>query len=290
YDVFAVIQKEPFFSELKSAGVKNYIYLPMAADPDFHKPMEIGPVDRRRWGSDISFMGAGYPNRRLAFRELTNYDFKIWGTEWDEDPVLAPHVQMGGRRISSEECVKIFNSSRINLNLHSTLDSEQLVKSGDFVNPRTFELASCGAFQLVDKRGLMDDLFAPDELATFSSMAELKDKIDYFLHDHEGRESFATKARQRVLKDHSYEQRMKDLVDFAVERMGISGKPSSNAGFEELPPDLQKDLQKLLSRLGLSQNVEFKDLVHYIRQEKGKLSALETSILFLDEWKKQYNK
>ncbi|RQD67309.1 MAG: hypothetical protein D5R98_00945 [Desulfonatronovibrio sp. MSAO_Bac4] len=290
YDVFAVIQKEPFFSELKSIGVKNYIYLPMAADPDFHKPMEIGPVDRRKWGSDISFMGAGYPNRRLAFRELTNYDFKIWGTEWDEDPVLAPHVQMGGKRVGSEECVKIFNSSKINLNLHSTLDSGQLVKAGDFVNPRTFELASCGAFQLVDNRGLMDELFGPDELVTFSNMAELKDQIDYFLHDHEGRNSFAVKARQRVLKDHSYEQRMKDLVDFAVERMGISVKSSYSSGFDELPSDLRQDLESLLARLGLSRNVDFEDLVHYVRQEKGKLSALETSILFLDEWKKQYNK
>lgn len=290
YDVFAVIQKEPFFSELKSIGVNNYIYLPMAADPDFHKPMETGPVDRSRWGSDISFMGAGYPNRRQAFRELTSYDFKIWGTEWDGDPVLAPHVQMEGRRISSEECVKIFNSSKINLNLHSTLDSEQLVKPGDFVNPRTFELASCGAFQLVDRRGLMDELFGPDELATFSSMTELKDKIDYFLHDHQGRESFAAKARQRVLREHTYEQRMKDLVDFAVERMGISVKASSGSGFDELPSDLRQELESLLARLGLSHNVGFEDLVHYLRQENGKLSALETSILFLDEWKKQYKK
>ncbi|MFP4084096.1 MAG: CgeB family protein [Desulfonatronovibrio sp.] len=290
YDIFAVIQKEPFFSQLKSIGVENTLYLPMAADPDFHKPLQLGTVERTKWGSDLSFMGAGYPNRRRAFKSLTGYDLKIWGTEWDGDSMLAPHVQMSGRRITSEECVKIFNASRINLNLHSTLDKNQLVKAGDFVNPRTFELASCAAFQLVDHRELMSELFAPDELATFSDMQDLREKIDYFLAHPQERRVFSLKARERVLREHTYEHRMKALVDFAASKTDFQRKQSANTVFDELPRELKQDLESLLARLGLSSNVEFDDLVHYVRQEIGTLTPLETSILFLDEWRKQYKK
>ena len=290
YDIFAVIQKEPFFSELKAAGVENHLYLPLAADPDFHKPVQPGPVELKKWGSDLSFMGAGYPNRRMAFKELTGYDFKIWGTEWDGDAALAPYVQMSGRRVTSEECVKIFNASKINLNLHSTLDIDHEVKPGDFVNPRTFELASCAAFQLVDCRELLSELFSSDELVVFSSMHELKKKIDCFLGDSQGRHSFASRARERVLKEHTYKHRMETLIDFVLEKTDIAPEKSVNPQFNDLPEDLRSEMDALLARLGLSSNVGFDDMVHYVRQEMGKLSPLETSILFLDEWRKQYKK
>ena len=42
--------------------------LPLAALPKLHCPLELSALDLRRYGADISFMGAGYPNRREAFR------------------------------------------------------------------------------------------------------------------------------------------------------------------------------------------------------------------------------
>ncbi|MFW5731217.1 MAG: CgeB family protein [Desulfonatronovibrionaceae bacterium] len=290
YDLFAVIQKEPFLTELSRVGQSNCLYLPLAADPDFHRPLELGPVERSRWGSDVSFMGAGYPNRRRAFRDLTGYDFKIWGTEWEGDSALSRLVQMEGRRITSEECVKIFNASKINLNLHSSIDQDQTVKAGDFVNPRTFELASCGAFQLTDNRQLLPELFDAREIALFSSMDQLKEKIDYYLARPRERAEMAARARQRVLAGHSYGHRMEELISFARNRKIISPGRAAEGLPEDLPDDLRRDIQELLARLGLPASVGFQDLVHYIRQEQGRLSPLETSILFLDEWKKQYTK
>ncbi len=158
YDIFAVIQKEPFLSELAEIGQPNGLYLPLAADQNFHKPLDLTSIEKRKFGSDISFMGAGYANRRVAFRELVTHDFKIWGTEWDDDHVLERLVQMKGARVSPEECVKIFNATKINLNLHSSVQAKELVTFGDFINPRTFELAACGSFQLVDKRTLLMEL------------------------------------------------------------------------------------------------------------------------------------
>lgn len=292
YDFFAVIQKEPFLSQLAAMGQPNALYLPLAADPEFHRPLELTAVERRKWGSDLSFMGAGYPNRRVAFRQLLGHDFKIWGSDWEGDPVLAPYVQLGGMRIEPADCVRIFNATKINLNLHSSVDPSRLVSDGDFVNPRTFELAACGAFQLTDRRALLPESFGPDEISTFGSMDELLALIDHFLTRPEDREAVAARARQRVLQEHTYERRMETLLDFVRSRK--PGWPMTRRRDDELltelPEDLRQDVRALLDRLGLSPSVGFDDLVQAVRRQQGELSGLDAAILFLDEWRKLYKK
>ena len=292
YDYFAVIQIVPFFERLHEIGCDKVLYLPLAAAPQFHRPLDLTPVERRQFGSDVSFLGAGYPNRRRAFLQLLHFDLKIWGTEWEGEPALADRVQRAGARIAPEEAVKIFNATAVNLNLHSSIRADELVPKGDFVNPRTFELAACGAFQLVDQRELMDELFSPGELETFVNLDELKEKIGYYLAHPDARAAMAAQARERVLKDHTYERRMDTLLAYiAKDRPGWprqrgAGDPS----LAELPEDLREQVGALLERLRLPADVPFADLVAALRREQGQLSDLETSILFLDEWKKQYDK
>lgn len=290
YDYFAIIQKEPFEQELEKIGVTKHLYLPLAAQPDFHRPLELTPAEQRTFGSDLSFLGAGYPNRRLAFRELLGYNFKIWGNDWDGESALQEVVQRAGARIAPEECVKIFNAAKINLNLHSSVKKNTLVGDGDFVNPRTFELACCGGFQLVDRRTLLPELFAEDELATFGSMEELFQKIDYFLSHPKEREDVAHRSRQRVLQDHTYTARMQTLLDYiAKDRSGWPAKRDDSSGWAmEMDKELRGQLKELLERLQLPLSSSFADVVWAIRQQQGTLSRVETAILFLDEWKKQY--
>ena len=267
YDIFAVIQKGSFLNDLDVIGQPNALYLPLAADPDFHRPMDLTSVDQRKFGSEISFMGAGYH-------------------------VLAPLIQLKGARVAPEECVKIFNATKINLDLHSSVQVKELVTGGDFVNPRTFELAACGAFQLVDERSLMAESFAEDELATFTSMEELIEKIDYFSANPAECEVYASKGRKRVLKDHTYTNRMRSLIDFTAQRIPgwPKARPSSPVFADDFPPELERDIRDLVGRLGLPEDVSFEDLVCSVRKQVGKLSSLDTAILFLDEWRKLYGK
>lgn len=292
YDIFAVIQKEPFLSELRALGVKNALYLPLAAHPPLHRPLELSAADKKRFGADLSFMGAGYPNRRQAFRRLASYDFKIWGTEWEGESELANHVQLRGRRITAEETVRIFNSSKINVNLHSGVRRDQEVTGGDFVNPRTFEIAACGAFQLVDRRELLPDLFAPDELAVFENMDEFISLADYYLPRPEERAEIARRGRERVLREHTYARRMRALLDFAAAR--LPGWPRSatdarsSGELEALPEALKKNLAELLQSLQIPPSTDFETLISALRARSGRLTPLESALLFLDEWKKQY--
>lgn len=288
YDVFAVIQKEPFTSLLAEAGAANALYLPLAAEPSVHKPLALTPDEKRRFGAELSFMGAGYPNRRTAFRRLARHGLKIWGTEWEGDAALAPLVQMRGERVSPEDAVRIFNAADINLNLHSSVDATQTVSRGDFVNPRTFEIAACGAFQLVDSRALMPELFDEGELATFASMEELEEKIARFKNAPEERAAYALRGRERVLRDHTYAARMRTLLDFVDERLPRAAKDRTQSWPENLPESLRAEIAALYVALGLPSGASFEDVVSSVRRKEGELSPLETAVLFLDEWKKQY--
>lgn len=290
YDLFAVIQKAPFPEELAAVGQENVLYLPLAADPAVHRPLDLSPVDRRRYGAEVSFMGAGYPNRRLAFRTLTDVDLAIFGSEWEGDEMLAPRVRFGGRRMDTGETVKIFNASAVNLNLHSSLATDDPVPAGDFVNPRTFELAMCGAFQLVDRRALLPELFTDDELAQFASLSELQERLAYFLAHPDERAAFAARARTRAQADHTYAARMETLLAVAASRLPGWPKASRQATgvLADLPESLRGDVAALLTRLSLPTDVSFDDLIWTVRSRQGELSPLETSLLFLDEWRKQY--
>lgn len=287
YDAFAVIQKEPFLDELEKIGQKHAFYLPLAALPDFHKPVDLTDAERREYGSDISFLGAGYPNRRLLFRPLAGRNFKIWGSDWEGETILAGNIQRGGARIGEDEAVKIYNASRINLNPHSSIHAEKLVSGGDFVNPRAYELACMGAFQLVDQRSLLAEQFAPDEIATFSTPEEFYAKIDYFLAHPEERKSYAQKARKRVLAEHTYERRMRKLIDYLTQEFGPWRMDAASVS---LSPEMADAIRELTGKLGLPPNAAFADVVARLRARSGELETLETAILFLDEWRKQYNR
>jgi len=287
YDLFAVIQKGDFPEKLAALGQPNSFYLPLAADPGVHRPLDLTPVERRKYGSEVSFVGAGYPNRRLAFRQLSNYDLRIWGNDWDGETTLAPYLQRNGERIETEEVVRIFNATTINVNLHSSVRPGALVGDGDFVNPRTFELAACGAFQVVDRRALLPELFAAGELALFGDMPELLQAIDYYRANPQARNEIAARGRARVLAEHTYVHRMRTLLHRAAALM--PDKEAEAGGWQsEIPSQLRSELDALLAKLSLAPTVGFDDLVWAVRAQEGRLDRLETAILFLDEWKKQY--
>ncbi len=137
----------------------------------------------------------------------------------------------------------------------------------------------------------MPEAFNEDELATFASMEELQDKIAHFLANPEEREAIAARGQVRVLRDHCYTARMQTLLDFVAQR--LPGWPKARAtvqAAEGLPEDMALEISALLNRLSLPADTSFEDLVWAIRQQQGKLGELDAAVLFLDEWRKLYNK
>jgi len=208
FDIFFAIQKEEFRQALSEIGAFNHYYLPVAFDNNLDVPVKQGDDLR------ISFMGAPYPNRVAIFQRLGLSGLRIFGAGWDRHSIDG--VVIGDRRITELEARWIYKHSRINLNLHSSMEPAKI--GGGFVNPRTFELAGLGCFQLCDRRALLPDLYPEDEVIQFSSEEELVELVHYYLERDAERAEIAMRARRRTLRNHLYEHRVREIME-AVQKM-----------------------------------------------------------------------
>ena len=146
---------------------------------------------------------------------------------------------------------------KINLNLHSSSYHYGINPEGDFVNPRTFEIAACKGFQLVDYRSDLINLFhINDEITVFRSLDEMKDQIDFYLNNPDLREIISKRSYQRVLKEHTIDHRMQEmLIHIFINRL----KSLENTGINKIDP-----LAYCISRAG-----ENTDLGRYLKEFKG---------------------
>ena len=292
YDFVFTIQKGECIERIKEAGAGEVHYLPTACDPSCHAPMVLSEDDRKTWGSPISFVGAGYHNRQQMFATMADYPFKIWGSEWPTGRPFDRLVQEEARRIKPEEYVKIFNSTEVNLNLHSSSERDGVDPSGDFVNPRTFELAAAGAFQLCDERQLLPELFEPGkEIITFNSLQDMKDKIAYYLQHPEERKAVTERARMRALKDHSYERRLEQMLatvygsKYEMLRQRERKSPwAEMIQRAEDEPELKERCERAFSR---GEEPALDGLIADIVTGNGKLTETEQKLLFMHHVRSQ---
>ncbi|NGZ95214.1 MAG: hypothetical protein CV089_03605 [Nitrospira sp. WS110] len=292
YDYWFVIQQTECIDALKRAGATQVHYLPMAADPVIHRPITLTGDEQQEYGADVSFVGAGYANRRRLLPQWLSkeWSFKLWGNEWNGAADLSSVLQRNGVRIDTDTCVKVFNATAINLNLHSS-SGMGLDTHPDFVNPRTFELAACGAFQLVDERTLLSELFRSEEMVCFRSPDEVPSLIQTWLKDSAGRRAYAEAAQRRVLREHTYRHRMQDLLAAVglrqPDRIGSILRGERSATALQRRTDSATELSPLLSRFPPGQRVELKDLAADIRARAPgrELSREELLVLMLDSYR-----
>ena len=294
YDFWFVMQKEPCIGALKQAGARHVAYLPLAADPDVHKPVQLTPQEQAEFGSDVSFLGAGYPNRRLLLQALLEqeWSFKLWGNEWEGPGPLCVALQRDGARIETETSVKIFNAATVNINLHS-FSGQGFDPHGDCVNPRTFELSASGAFQLVDQRTLLPELFDSSMLGILHRPDDLVPRVKQYLHEPAARKAMADKARQHILQHHTYVHRMQSLLAelgvHSPDRVGEVLRGDRNGSSLIAKSTECPELIPLLKQFPQSQRVELKDVAEKIRT-KGPTAVLsrdELLILMMDEYRQE---
>jgi spore maturation protein CgeB len=76
------------------------------------------------------------------------------------------------------------------------------------LNQRVFDAPAAGAFVLTDHKEALWGLFSPDEMVTYRTLEEAQEKLAYYLKYPETRRRVATRARERVLSQHTYGHRM----------------------------------------------------------------------------------
>ena len=210
YDYFFCFDKY-YIPKLKEDGQPNSHYLPCAVDPEIHYE-QMNWFDRKE-KYEVSFVGSHCNKREKFFRELQNYDLSIWGYRWKKvkgalNKRVYPNVFKADKSLTDTNMTcAIFNQSKINMNHHS-------IQSRQGYNLRTFEIPATKSFQLVEYFEGIEDLFkVGHEIACYKNIEEAKEMIRYYL-EHAGlRESIANKGYQRVVKDHTFDNRIKTILE-----------------------------------------------------------------------------
>ncbi len=198
---------------LAAAGVvlKQAQTLPLACDPLYHQKLILSPEDKAIYGSDIAFVGTLSARRETVLEVLRGLDLKIWGV-WNKksDRIKDYYAK---RNIAPEETLKIYNASRLVVDIHSLFNSSSAAGKIYNVTPRVFEVPACGGFLLTNDIAQLEHFYLKDtEMAVYKTIEELRSKVEYFLAHEEERLAMCQKAYQRAHNEYTYEKRLKDLI------------------------------------------------------------------------------
>jgi spore maturation protein CgeB len=287
YDVFFHLQPDVLCSALDGRGVYN-APLPMAFDPEMHKSVSLTPEERQRYGADLSFVGAAYHNRVEWLPGVADLGLRIYGTGWPTSPPFAKLCAEPNVRQSTASTNLIFNATRINLNLHSSPWTDGVNPAGDYLNPRVYEIAGAGTFQLVDERSHLAAAFdAGRELETYRDLRECRVKIRHYLAHPDEAAEIAEHGRARAMAEHTYQHRM-DLAceilragprPIAVQRSARRTVRAAREAVETAEPTLAC----ILARVSDDQVLDGDAITAAVAQGHGELCEEEKLLLFMRE-------
>ena len=167
--------------------------LPLGANQDFFYPRNMP------FRYDVSFVGTAHGNRKFVINYLRENGIKVetFGSGWP------------GGFIPDEKVPEIFSSSRINLNFGDIAYTDyQCGKSRDF------EIPMAGGLMLTTHNPHLADYFEIDkEIFTFTDKKDCVRQIRRLLNDGSLCENARKSARQRALREHTWESRVKVLLE-----------------------------------------------------------------------------
>jgi spore maturation protein CgeB len=102
---------------------------------------------------------------------------------------------------------RILAQSRMTINRHGEI-------AGKFAaNMRLYEATGMGTCLVTDWKENLPTLFEPEkEVVTYRNADELIEKVNYLLENDKEREKIAEAGQKRTLKEHTYQNRMKELL------------------------------------------------------------------------------
>jgi len=212
-------QKEDFRCyDLVISSLPNLVekFRNMGIPSELHKlgfePETLSKLNKKRGDIPVSFVGLISPNHKKRIKLLEyisrSFDIRVWGMGIEnlaEDSPIRHHHR---GRAWGIDMYQILCDSRITLNSHIDM-------AGDYANNmRLFEATGTGTLLITDWKKNLHEMFEPGkEVVTYQSPEECAKLIEYYLKHDDERESISRAGQKRTLREHTYYQRMKELVD-----------------------------------------------------------------------------
>lgn len=206
---FAAVYPEMkcFTNERISAQKYGWRYVPHSFDPEIHKPL------KKKVQYDVLMIGTFW-RERIALLEKINWkgiNLKLMGT-WVAPPLpenspLFQHYEEVC--VHNKDVPPYYAAASICLNPH------RAHPTAESLNPRAYELAACGAFQLTEGRKELYDVFGEPgncKVQTFTSPEHLEHQIHYWLDHTTERRALARAARKRV-QSCTFDKRLETILN-----------------------------------------------------------------------------
>lgn len=162
---------------------------------------------------DFSFVGSYYPNRDELLHSVVDKtkNALIIG-DFQRSAYESVRAINHTQQIPIEQVNQLYNSSKININIHHKQSIEGL-------NVRTFEVQGSGNIQLVENQLAAQEFFTDGEnILLYSSPEEFKDKLLFYLDRSDLQLKLRTNAYTDALVHHTWKQRMITLMEELTNR------------------------------------------------------------------------
>ncbi len=143
-------------------------------------------------------------------KQLPNHDFVVAGPKYPIDIQWPPNVERMAH-LPPAEHRDFYNRQHFTLNV----TREAMVETGFSPSVRLFEAAACGTPIISDSWKGLDEIFEPSREIF---VAESTDDVVRFLNfSADEIEQVSTRAREKVLRNHTSHQRAQELVKYVME-------------------------------------------------------------------------
>jgi len=178
--------------------------LAFAADPSVYRPIKT----KDQYRANVVFAGSATPRRERLLGELVEFGLALWGPGWRKTS-LRDYCR--GEAPSTEEYVKAYGGATVSVNIHHVQVENDPREAS--CNQRLFELAAMGAAQVVDDRGDLPRCFEEGrEVAVFRDGAGLRAIVRDLIETPAEAERLGQAARARLLQEHTYMHRLRQLL------------------------------------------------------------------------------
>jgi len=164
-----------------------------------------------RFKSKVCFVGNYNDEQRPEATQrdflmpAAKYDFALWGSNWERSGFEQIRKAARGR-LEPADIPAVYSSSEIVLSNHWLVHREE-----EMITTRIYEALSCGSFVISDYFGALDEL--KEHLEFTNGGKDLELKLDYYLARPDKRQEKIKGAREFILKNHTFANRVKTVCE-----------------------------------------------------------------------------
>ncbi|UTL70984.1 CgeB family protein [Bacillus halotolerans] len=188
-------------------GYQHIYYVPIPVNHRLFKKMDT----EHSFHSQLLIIGYPYPNRVQLVKEAAYlpYTVRVIGKEWrkylPKKVLKQPHIDVVSTWVPPEQAVHYYNGADIVINPHRPYHftfnkNKSRIKNTSF-NNRTFDIAACEAFQLVD----LPAAHPFSSFISYHSVNDFKEKAAFYINHPEERNKAAALNYTETVPAHTFD-------------------------------------------------------------------------------------